>query len=103
MKDGTTAASSIVGHTTVSNPSWTTILTGVWSEKAGVINNIFTPWTYDTWPTVFNQLETIDPTIETTAIANWNVITAIAGAGSIPVDTNICSRGSRATRLVGDR
>jgi hypothetical protein len=89
MDDGTTGASSIVGHTTISNPSWTAILTGVWGEKAGVINNVFTPRTYDKWPTVFNQLETHNANIETTAIADWNVINAISGAGSIPVDTNI--------------
>jgi len=89
MDDGTTAASSIVGHTTISNPSWTSILTGVWGERTGVINNVFTPWTYDDWPTVFNQLEAHNPNIDTTAIADWNVINAISGAGSIPVDTNI--------------
>jgi Type I phosphodiesterase / nucleotide pyrophosphatase len=89
MDDGTTAASSIVGHTTISNPSWSAILTGVWSERTGVINNVFTPSTYDKWPTVFNQLEADNSDIETTAIADWDVINAIAGAGSIPVDENI--------------
>ena len=89
MDDSTTAASSIVGHTTISNPSWTAILTGVWGERTGVINNVFTPWTYDRWPTVFNQLETHNPDIDTMTIADWDVINAIAGAGSIPVDTNI--------------
>jgi hypothetical protein len=89
MDDGTTAASSIVGHTTVSGPSWSAILTGVWGERTGVINNVFTPWTYDTWPTVINQLEEHNPDIETTTIADWDVINAISGAGSIPVDTNI--------------
>jgi hypothetical protein len=89
MDDGTTAASSIVGHTTISNPSWSAILTGVWGERTGVINNVFTPWTYDNWPTVFNQIEAHNPNIETTTIADWNVINAISGAGSIPVDENI--------------
>ena len=89
MDTSTTAASSIVGHTTISNPSWTAILTGVWGERTGVINNVFTPWTYDKWPTVFNQLETLDPDIETMAIADWDVINAIAGAGSIPADDNV--------------
>jgi hypothetical protein len=89
METSTTAASSIVGHTTISNPSWTAILTGAWDNKTGVINNVFTPWTYDKWPTVFNQLETLNPAIETTAIGNWNVINAIAGAGSIPADENL--------------
>lgn len=86
MNTGTTAASTIVGHTSISDPSWTGVLTGVWSETAGVINNVFTPWTYDTWPTVFNQLETLDPSIATTVIADWAVIAQIAGAGSIPAD-----------------
>jgi hypothetical protein len=89
MEDSTTAASSIVGHTTISNPSWTAILTGVWGERTGVINNVFTPWTYDKWPTVFNQLEAHNSDIQTTTIADWNVINAISGAGSIPVDENI--------------
>ena len=87
MNGGTTAASTMVGHTTISNPSWTGILTGVWSETAGVVNNVFSPWTYDTWPTVFNQLEAYDPAINTTSIANWSVIAQISGAGSVPADT----------------
>lgn len=81
IQGGTTAASTIVGHTTVSNPSWSSILTGAWGEKTGVINNVFTPWTYDTWPSVFTQLEAQNPDIETTSIANWNVISAIAASG----------------------
>ena len=86
IQDGTTAPASIAGHTTISNPSWTSILTGAWGEKTGVINNVFTPWTYDNWPTVFTQLEAFNSAIQTTSIANWNVISAIAGAGANPAD-----------------
>jgi hypothetical protein len=89
MDEGTTAASTIVGHTTISNPSWTAILTGVWDTKSGVISNVFTPRTYDSWPTVFNQLEGFNANIETKSIADWDVISDIAGAGSIPVDQNV--------------
>lgn len=82
IRGSSTAPSSIVGHTTISNPSWSAILTGAWGEKTGVINNVFTPWTYKKWPTVFNQLEQDhDDGISTTAIANWDVIAAIAAAG----------------------
>lgn len=81
IQGSTTAASTIVGHTTISNPSWSSILTGAWGEKTGVINNVFTPWTYSKWPTVFTQLETLNSAIETTSIANWNVISAIAASG----------------------
>jgi len=87
MTQSVTSASTIVGHTTISNPSWTTIQTGVWGETAGVANNVFTPWTYDDWPTVYNQLEaTYGNQVNTTVIADWNVITDIAGAGSHPAD-----------------
>jgi hypothetical protein len=47
MAESVTGATSIVGHTTISGPSWTTILTGVWDNKSGVINNIFNPAPYD--------------------------------------------------------
>jgi hypothetical protein len=86
MDEGTTAASSIVGHTTISNPSWTAILTGVWGERTGVINNVFTPGTYDKFPTIFNQLEGENDAIKTMAIADWDVIGGIAQAGSDPAD-----------------
>ncbi|BBY31485.1 hypothetical protein GCM10023114_34630 [Mycolicibacterium sediminis] len=89
MNTSTTGPSSIVGHTTISNPSWTSILTGAWGERTGVVNNVFTPWTYDTWPTVFNQLEALDSDIQTMAVANWDVINGIAGAGALPVDRNL--------------
>ena len=81
IQGGTTAASTIVGHTTISNPSWSSILTGLWGETTGVVNNVFTPWTYEKWPTLFTQLESLDPSIVTTSIANWDVISAIAATG----------------------
>jgi hypothetical protein len=87
MSQGITSASTIVGHTSVSNPSWTTMQTGVWSETAGVTNNVFTPWTYDDWPTVYNQLEAAyGNQVDTTVIANWPIITDTAGAGAFPAD-----------------
>jgi hypothetical protein len=89
MATSTTGPASIVGHTTISNPSWTAIMTGVWGERTGVINNVFTPWTYDRFPTVFNQLEGYNSEIVTMAIGNWDVINAIAAAGSDPVDHNV--------------
>ncbi|WP_237024383.1 alkaline phosphatase family protein [Mycolicibacterium vaccae] len=82
MQGATTAASTIVGHTTISHPSWSAVLTGAWGEKTGVLNNVFTPSTYRKWPTVFTRLETLsDGAIETTSIANWNVISGIAASG----------------------
>jgi hypothetical protein len=87
MNQSVTSASTVVGHSTISNPNWTTMQTGVWGETSGVVNNVFTSWTYDTWPTVYNFLEgTYGDQVNTTVIANWDVITDIAGAGSAPAD-----------------
>ena len=87
MGDSVTGVASIVGHTTISNPSWTAILTGAWDNQTGVINNIFTADTYMKWPTVFNQLEYFNSAIDTMVIADWDVITDIAQGGQYPVDT----------------
>ena len=89
MATSTTGPGSIVGHTTISNPSWTAILTGAWGERTGVINNVFTAGTYNRFPTVFNQLEGYNDDIVTMAVGNWDVINAIAAAGSDPADHNL--------------
>ena len=88
MNQSVTGATSLVGHTTLSGPSWTTILTGVWDTKSGVSNNIFNPAPYDKWPTVFNQLEAYDPTIRTSIVADWKYLNDLAAAGAYPADSN---------------
>jgi hypothetical protein len=88
MEQGVTGATSIVGHTTISGPSWTTILTGVWDNKSGVINNIFNPAPYDSWPTVFNLIEYYRPDVDTAVYADWKYINDMAGAGGYAADVN---------------
>lgn len=88
MERGVTGATSIVGHTTISGPSWTTILTGVWDNKSGVINNIFNPAPYDAWPTVFNLIESYRPEVDTAVYADWKYINDIADAGGYAADVN---------------
>ncbi|WP_243841419.1 alkaline phosphatase family protein [Mycobacterium sp. DL592] len=88
MNQSVTGATSIVGHTTISGPSWTTILTGVWDNKSGVINNLFNPAPYDSWPTVFNLIEYNNPAIDTAVIADWKYINDIGNAGGYKADVN---------------
>jgi hypothetical protein len=109
MQGGTTAAANIEGHTTMSNPSWTAILTGLWGETTGVVNNLYNPDVYKKWPTVFDQLEALNPNIETTTIANWDVVSAIAASGAVGADhiTNIAqlagdSNWSKTDNAVGE-
>jgi len=88
MDESVTGATTLVGHTTISGPSWSTILTGAWDNKTGVINNIFNPKPYDSWPTVFNLLEYNKPEIETAVVADWQYINDMAAAGGYAADTN---------------
>jgi len=89
MAESVTGATTLVGHTTLSGPSWSTILTGAWDTKTGVINNVFNPKPYDSWPTVFNLLEYTKPTIATAVVADWKYINDMAAAGGYAADTNI--------------
>lgn len=86
MAESVTGTTTLIGHTTISNPSWSTILTGVWDSKTGIINNLFDPRPYYSWPTVFNQLEYFNSAIDTAVVADWDVINQIGGAGSYPVN-----------------
>jgi hypothetical protein len=89
MDESVTGATTLVGHTTISGPSWSTVLTGAWDNKTGVINNIFNPKPYDSWPTVFNLLEYTKPEIDTAVVADWKYINDMAQAGGYRADTNI--------------
>ncbi len=88
MDQGITGTTSLVGHTTISGPSWSTILTGAWDNKTGIINNLFNPEPYKKWPTVFNLIEYNKPTVNTAVIADWQYINDIADAGGYPADIN---------------
>lgn len=88
MNQSVTGATSIVGHTTISGPSWTTILTGVWDNKSGVINNLFNPAPYNSWPTVFNLIEYNDSSINTALVSDWKYIYDIGNAGGWKADDN---------------
>jgi hypothetical protein len=90
MADGVTGTTSLIGHTTISGPSWSTILTGVWDDKSGVINNLFDPEPYTKWPTVINLLEyELGDNVKTAVVADWKYINDIADAGGYPADENV--------------
>mgnify|MGYP002631290933 CR=1 FL=1 len=88
MDEGVTGTTSFVGHTTLSGPSWSTVLTGAWDDKTGVFNNIFNPRPYDAWPTAINLIEYHAPEVDTAVFANWQYINDIADAGGYPADIN---------------
>lgn len=86
MNQGITGSTNLIGHTTLSGPAWTTVLTGVWDTKSGVINNLFNPRTYDSWPSVYNLIEASRPEVETSVVAGWSFLTDMAATGGFPAD-----------------
>ncbi len=55
----------------VSGPSWSSMLTGVWPGKHGVTNNNFTGRDYDTWPGFLTRAERERPELATYAALDW--------------------------------
>ena len=55
----------------VSGPSWSSMLTGVWPEKHGVTDNSFAGRDYDTWPGFLTLVERERPELATFAAVDW--------------------------------
>lgn len=86
IAEGTSGESSILGHTTISGPSWSTILTGVWDTKHGVKDNTYAGARFDLYPSVFTRLETAKPSLLTESISTWGGIDNIASSGTPKAD-----------------
>lgn len=78
-----TAEVSQRGAQTVSGAGWSTILTGVWTDKHNVRDNSFTGKNYAQYPSFLDRLEQVDPSIATFAASTWAPITSSASNGDI--------------------
>ncbi|MBK9255827.1 MAG: alkaline phosphatase family protein [Saprospiraceae bacterium] len=67
---------------TVSGPGWSAMLTGVWSDKHGVVNNGFGGNNLAAYPHFFNRLKSINPSFNCVSISQW------APINNIIVNTN---------------
>ncbi|MBF6173703.1 alkaline phosphatase family protein [Nocardia blacklockiae] len=87
--EGTLSRYSIAPHTTVSCPSWSAVLTGVWDTRTGVCDNgdSCSPERLSRFPTVFNRIKTAAPQRRTASIATWDTISMIARLGDPHADT----------------
>lgn len=81
---GLSATSNLAGapmSPTVSGPGWSTIATGVWAPKHGVVDNNFTSPNYGAFPDYLTRIEQHLPDRNTTVIGTWGPIsTTIFGA-----------------------
>ena len=80
----------------VSGPSWSSMLTGVWPEKHGVTNNSFSGRDYDTWPGFLTRAERERPELSTFAALDWLPLAELPEGGpvvSAAIDTRVAVDG----------
>ncbi|MDP2956886.1 MAG: alkaline phosphatase family protein [Longimicrobiales bacterium] len=79
---GAFTATARTGMPSVSGPGWSSMLTGVWPEKHGVVDNDFTGKRYDVYPDFLTRIEQVRPELATFAVSDWKPL--VADDDSIP-------------------
>lgn len=68
---------------TCSGPSWSTILSGVWSDKHGVLDNKFEGRQFQKYPHFFAHLKTVHPAARTVSlVSSWEKINNFIVSGA---------------------
>ncbi|RJO68391.1 nucleotide pyrophosphatase [Nocardia panacis] len=84
--EGLLTRGSIAPHTTISGPSWATVLTGVWDGKHGIRDNEFDAAPFARYPSVFTRLKRHDPTLKLHSITTWDRLALISASGEQRAD-----------------
>lgn len=71
VADGAFTTETTTTTPSVSGPSWSSMLTGVWPEKHGVTSNDFVAPRYDEHPDFLSRVEEARPELVTFAVADW--------------------------------
>ncbi len=91
MANGTYSLDARNTGITVSGPSWSSMLTGVWEDKHGVTDNSFSGSNYSQYPHFFKRIEEADPSYRTVSVSQWHPINQHMGS---PIDKTINSEDS---------
>ena len=86
IADGTFSDSALTRPPTVSGPGWSSMLTGVWADKHGVMSNDFSSQNYAAFPDFLTRLEKLDSTFNTFAILNWSPLGDTTDGGPLVTD-----------------
>jgi len=65
----------------VSGPAWSSMLTGVWPEKHGVLDNGFEGRRYPEYPDFLTRIERDRPELRTFAALDWMPLAVLDGGG----------------------
>ncbi|MEK6968919.1 MAG: alkaline phosphatase family protein [Nanoarchaeota archaeon] len=72
------------GLHTLSGSCWSNILTGVWDNKHGVIDNTFKGANYEKYPDFFTLIKQVQPKLNAVSVVSWKPLCnqIVAGANS---------------------
>jgi predicted AlkP superfamily pyrophosphatase or phosphodiesterase len=71
IETGVYSELGIAALPTADAPNWSSMLTGVWPEKHGVISNDFSSHRFESWPDFLSRIEAEAPYLNTAAVADW--------------------------------
>ncbi|MDH3457241.1 MAG: alkaline phosphatase family protein [Gemmatimonadota bacterium] len=86
IAEGTFSDEALTGEPTVSGPSWSSMLIGVWPAKHGVHGNNFEGNAYDSFPDFLTRLERLDSRYGTLAVLDWPPLGTGASGGPLVSD-----------------
>jgi predicted AlkP superfamily pyrophosphatase or phosphodiesterase len=85
-ENGAWSFNSTVGPYAISGPGWSSMLTGVWCDRHGVVDNSFHGSKHSSVPNIFEIVETHDSNMSTAAVYWWEPIgEEILSEGSVDV------------------
>ncbi len=71
VEEGAWSFNSSIGPYAMSGPGWSSMLTGVWCDRHGVVDNSFFGSRLSSVPDLFEHLESNDPNLRTAAVYWW--------------------------------
>lgn len=74
MANGTYSLDARNTGITVSGPSWSSMLTGVWEDKHGVVDNSFSGSNYTEYPHFFKRIAEFNTNYKTVSVSQWHPI-----------------------------
>lgn len=74
MARGSYTTEALADRLTRSGPGWTSILTGTWSPKHGVVDNEMLSYRSGKYPHLFRRVKEADPGLRTASLVNWEPI-----------------------------
>ncbi len=80
---GTITTTTRTTTPSVSGPSWSSMLTGVWPAKHGVTDNEFGGRRYEEFPGFLTRVEQARPDMTTFAVADWLPLMELEGGSTV--------------------